>query len=61
MDRQLRTGDQHRDYGEGLDFYNVGTVRGLGIWYDNKLWISRNYVRPKILQATPDVADFSLE
>ncbi|MDO9368922.1 MAG: DUF4861 family protein [Sphingopyxis sp.] len=64
MDRQLRTGDQHSDHGEGLDFYNVGTGRGiggLGIWYDNKLWTSRNYVRPKILSARGDVADFSVD
>ena len=64
MDRQLRTGDQHSDHGEGLDFYNVGTGRGtggLGIWYDNKLWVSRNYVRPRILSAGPDVADFVVD
>ncbi|MGQ2934394.1 MAG: DUF4861 family protein [Sphingopyxis sp.] len=64
MDRQLRTGDQHADHGEGIDFYNVGTGRGtggLGIWYDNKLWTSRNYVRPRILQSRPDVADFTVD
>lgn len=64
MDRQLRTGDQHADHGEGLDFYNVGTGRGaggLGVWYDNKLWTSRNYVRPRILRAGPDVADFAVD
>lgn len=64
MDRQLRTGDQHADHGEGIDFYNVGTGRGtggLGIWYDNKLWTSRNYVRPRILQSGPDVADFIVD
>ena len=32
MDRQLRTGDQHQDLGEGVDFYNVGTGRGIGGW-----------------------------
>ena len=64
MDRQLRTGDQHADHGEGIDFYNVGTGRGvggLGIWYDNKLWTSRNYVRPRILRSGPDGADFSVD
>ncbi|NIJ39673.1 hypothetical protein FHR22_004428 [Sphingopyxis panaciterrae] len=64
MDRQLRTGDQHADHGEGLDFYNVGTGRGaggLGIWYDNKLWTSRNYVRPRILKSGPGVADFTVD
>lgn len=64
MDRQLRTGDQHADHGEGLDFYNVGTGRGvggLGIWHDNKLWTSRNYVRPRIARAGPQVADFTVD
>ncbi|WP_326525501.1 DUF4861 family protein [Sphingomonas sp.] len=64
MDRQLRTGDQHADHGEGLDFYNVGTGRGtggLGIWQDNKLWTSRNYVRARILSAGPQVADFTVD
>ena len=64
MDRQLRTGDQHKDQGEGLDFYNVGTGRGaggLGIWHDNKLWVSRNYHGYRIAIAGPDVADFSVD
>jgi hypothetical protein len=62
-DRQLRSGDQHADHGEGLDFYNVGTGRGaggLGIWFDNKLWTSRNYVSYRILRDGPDVADFEV-
>lgn len=63
-DRQLRTGDQHANHGEGLDFYNVGTSRGaggLGIWYDNKLWTSRNYVRHRILESGGNAADFVVE
>ncbi len=63
-DRQLRTGDQHAFHGEGLDFYNVGTGRGaggLGIWQDNKLWTSRNYVRAKILASGGDRADFVVD
>lgn len=64
MDRQLRTGDQHADHGEGLDFYNVGTGRGvggLGIWHDNKLWTSRNYMRPRIASAGPQLAEFTVD
>ena len=64
MDRQLRTGKQHDDHGEGLDFYNVHSFRGaggLGIWHDNKLWVSRNYVRYRILASGGDKADFSVE
>ena len=63
MDRQLRTGDQHGYHGEGLDFYNVGTGRGaggLGVWYDNKLWTSRNYQTYRIIRNGPDVADFEV-
>ncbi|WP_348976753.1 DUF4861 family protein [Sphingomonas silueang] len=64
MDRQLRTGDQHADHGEGVDFYNVGGGRGaggLGVWADNKLWVSRNYARYRIASAGPRVADFTVE
>lgn len=63
-DRQLRTGDQHAYHGEGLDFYNVGTSRGaggLGIWYDNKLWTSRNFMRHRILRSGGKVADFEVD
>ena len=63
MERQLHTGDQHSYHGEGLDFFEVGTTRGsggLGIWYDNKLWVSRNYRSFRILQNGPDVAKFEV-
>lgn len=62
-DRQLRTGDQHSYHGEGLDFYDVNTFRGaggLGIWQDNKLWVSRNYRSYRILRNGPDVARFEV-
>ncbi|MDP1026577.1 DUF4861 family protein [Sphingomonas sp. KR1UV-12] len=63
-ERQLRTGDQHGYHGEGIDFYNVGTGRGdggLGIWFDNKLWTSRNFVRHRILKNGPSAADFEVD
>jgi len=53
MDRQLRTGKQHEFHGEGLDFYDVHLTRGaggLGIWEDNKLWVSRNWRSYQILK-----------
>src|SRR3954464_7187810 len=64
MDRQLKSGDQHGFHGEGLDFYDVGTTRGaggLGIWFDNKLWLSRNYRRARILRNGPGVAEFEVD
>ncbi|MGH1558821.1 hypothetical protein ACRAWD_16255 [Caulobacter segnis] len=32
MDRQLKTGDQHQNHGEGLDFYDVGTGAARAAW-----------------------------
>ena len=64
MDRQLKSGDQHGFHGEGLDYYNVGSTRGaggLGIWLDNKLWISRNFRNYRILANGPAVADFEVD
>ena len=64
MARQLKTGQQHDDHGEGLDFYNVNTFRGaggLGIWHDNKLWVSRNYTRYRIVSPGPQAADFTAD
>jgi hypothetical protein len=62
-DRQLRTGDQHSNHGEGLDFYDVNTSRGaggLGVWQDHKIWVSRNYAHYRILQNGPTVASFEV-
>lgn len=64
MERQLKTGKQHDYHGEGIDFYNVNTFRGaggLGIWQDNKLWVSRNFKTYRILQNGPDVARFEVD
>lgn len=64
MERQLKTGKQHDFHGEGIDFYNVGSTRGAGgtgVWFDNKLWTSRNWARYRILKDGPDVADFRVD
>jgi hypothetical protein len=63
MERQLATGKQHDFHGEGLDFYSVGATRGaggLGVWFDNKLWTSRNWSSYRIYRDGPDIADFSV-
>lgn len=64
MERQLKGADYHHDSGEGLDFYQVGQSRGaggLGVWFDNKLWTSRNYAAARILKDGPDVAEFEVD
>jgi Domain of unknown function (DUF4861) len=63
MENQIKAG-QHDEHGAGLDFYNVGTSRGdggLGIWYDNKLWVSRNYRAVRILDPGPKRASFEVD
>ncbi|NIJ21062.1 rhamnogalacturonyl hydrolase YesR [Sphingomonas naasensis] len=64
MDRQLKFPNYHVDRGEGLDFYDVGRSRGgggLGIWYDNKLWTSRNFATYKILETGGESARFTVD
>jgi len=63
MDRQLKFPNYHTDRGEGLDYYDVGRGRGaggLGIWYDNKLWTSRNFSTYDIERSGGDEARFSV-
>jgi unsaturated rhamnogalacturonyl hydrolase len=50
------TDDYHKDSGEGADLYSVGKSRGcggLGIWADNKLYVSRNFVGSRVLANGP--------
>lgn len=64
MDRQLKFPNYHVDRGEGLDYYDVGRGRGaggLGVWYDNKLWTSRNFSTYEIEETGGDEARFSVE
>ena len=63
MRGMIARGDYHNDHGEGVDFFSVHGSRGLGglgVWYDNKLWTSRNYASARILQDGPDVARFEV-
>lgn len=64
MERMLATGAYHADHGEGVDFYEVGGSRGcggLGVWYDDKLWCSRNFVAHRILETGGDTARFEVD
>ncbi|MGQ2990961.1 MAG: glycoside hydrolase family 88 protein [Brevundimonas sp.] len=64
MDRMLKFPNYHTDRGEGLDYYDVGRGRGaggLGIWFDNKLWTSRNFSTYRIEETGGDEARFSVD
>jgi len=63
MERQLATGKQHDFHGEGIDFFDAGGSRGaggVGVWLDNKLWVSRNWASHRILKDGPDAAEFEV-
>jgi hypothetical protein len=53
----------HKDEGEGLDMYGVGTSRGAGgtgIWDGKRLYTSRNYAGWKVIANGPIRAIFEL-
>jgi hypothetical protein len=46
----------HADTGEGADFYSAGRSRGCGgngLWAENKLWVSRNFIHSRVLANGP--------
>jgi len=65
IDRWYNKGHDHyhKDQGEGMDMYQVGTSRGCGgtgIWNGEKLYVGRNYKTWKILANGPVRAIFEL-
>jgi hypothetical protein len=65
VDRWYNKGHDHyhKDEGEGLDMYGVGTTRGAGgtgIWDGKKLYTSRNYAGWKAIANGPVRAIFEL-
>jgi hypothetical protein len=64
VNKWYQSGDYHRDDGEGGDFYSVGASRGcggLGIWDGDKLRVSRNFTRSRVLANGPIRLIFELE
>ena len=65
VDRWYNKGHDHyhKDQGEGLDMYNVGTTRGAGgtgVWDGNKLYAGANYTTWKVVANGPVRAIFEL-
>ena len=57
-------GDYHEDHGEGADFYSAGLSRGCGgsgLWADDTLWTSRNFVASRVLANGPIRVIFELD
>jgi hypothetical protein len=58
------TDDYHRDNGDGADLYSVKTARGcggLGVWDKGKLYVSRNFVKSRVLANGPIRLVFELD
>lgn len=58
------TDDYHQDHGDGADFYSVGKTRGcggLGIWAQEKLTVSKNFVTSRVLANGPIRLVFELD
>jgi hypothetical protein len=56
-------GSYHKDTGEGLDNYHVGASRGcggIGVWADDSLYVSKNFVSYKIIANGPIRTIFEL-
>ena len=65
LDRWYNKGSDHyhKDEGEGLDMYSVGTTRGAGgtgIWDGTRLFTSRNYTGWKVIANGPIRTVFEL-
>ncbi len=57
------TDDYHTDHGDGADFYSAGLSRGCGgngLWAEDKLWTSRNFVSSRVLANGPIRVMFEL-
>jgi rhamnogalacturonyl hydrolase YesR len=64
LDKWYRSGDYHKDNGEGLDYYKVGPARGCGgttIYADGKLHNSSNFAKWKVLADGPLRSVFELQ
>ncbi len=53
----------HADTGEGADFYSAGPSRGVGgngLWANDRLWVSKNFVASRVLAQGPIRVMFEL-
>jgi hypothetical protein len=56
IDEWYMVDNYHSDTGQGADFYSAGKSRGCGgngLWADEKLWLSRNFVDSRVLANGP--------
>jgi hypothetical protein len=63
VDEWYMADNYHADTGQGADFYSAGASRGCGgngLWADEKLWTSKNFVESRVLANGPIRVMFEL-
>jgi len=63
LDKWYKAGNYHKDNGDGMDYYHVGSTRGCGgstVYVDGKFHNSRNFESWKVLADGPLRAVFEL-
>ncbi|HVT89748.1 MAG TPA: DUF4861 family protein [Tepidisphaeraceae bacterium] len=63
IDKWYMVDDYHADHGEGADFYSAGATRGdggSGIWANDQLYVSKNFVDSRVLTNGPIRVMFEL-
>jgi len=63
IDEWYRLDNYHADTGEGCDDYSAGATRGCGgngLWAEDQLWVSRNFVNSRVLANGPIRVSFEL-
>jgi len=56
MNEWYMVDNYHTDSGEGADYYSAGDTRGVGgsgLWAQEKMWLSRNFVQSQVLASGP--------
>lgn len=64
IDKWYMVDDYHVDYGDGADFYSAGPSRGVGgtgLWANNQLFVSKNYIASRTLAKGPIRVLFELD
>ncbi|HEY0056950.1 MAG TPA: DUF4861 family protein [Pedobacter sp.] len=63
LNKWYKSGDYHKDNGEGLDFYHVGMTLGAGgiaPYFDGQIINSKNYVKYEVFDNGPLRSSFKL-
>lgn len=64
INKWYKSGDYHKDHGEGLDFYDVGLTLGDGSnapYVNDSIYYSKNFRRNKVLDNGPLRSTFQLD